>query len=129
MGAIAKIFSSTITYPLAVIKSRLYQRKPESKILVKTIAKTLITPVPGTTVVELPILATDIGMNIQSQNPSKSTSSSSNTSISSNSSSSHRHHIPDNKYANSFDVIRTVAKLEGWKGFYKGNCHIDILIY
>jgi solute carrier family 25 folate transporter 32 len=32
MGALAKVFSATVTYPMAVTRARLYQRKPDAEL-------------------------------------------------------------------------------------------------
>ena len=42
MGALAKVFSATVTYPMAVTRARLYQRRPDE--LLKAIASEPIVP-------------------------------------------------------------------------------------
>ena len=95
MGALAKVFSATVTYPMAVTRARLYQRKPDEllkKIATAPAAATVSVGAGGggaaTLVAGLPAPAAS-------------------------------KHV-DGKYHGMTDVISKIWRLEGWRGFYRG---------
>ena len=100
MGALAKVFSASVTYPMAVTRARLYQRKPDE--LLKQIAQEPIVP----TVVSShgaggSTLASSVPHGAMAMGPVGSK------------------HV-DGKYRGMLDVISKIWALEGWRGFYRG---------
>ena len=98
MGALAKVFSATVTYPMAVTRARLYQRRPDE--LLKVLAVT--TPVLPSNVMLNTGLG-DIGAPRIADRPLGGATKQ-----------------VDGKYEGMGDVITKIWRLEGWRGFYRG---------
>lgn len=109
IGALAKVFSATVTYPMAVTRARLYQRKPDEMIK-KLQQAEAAAPTNATT------SSTAASSSSSAPRPSSSPLPSL-TSIPGVSGASK--HV-DAKYDGMVDVIGKIWRLEGPKGFYRG---------
>jgi solute carrier family 25 folate transporter 32 len=95
MGALAKVFSATVTYPMAVTRARLYQRKPDELLKVLVAADPPILPPPV-------VLEAAGAVPTVAPKPAAVAKS------------------VDGKYEGMIDVITKIWRLEGWRGFYRG---------
>lgn len=96
MGALAKVFSATVTYPMAVTRARLYQRKPDELLKKIATAPAMATVSVGSGGGAATLVATG---GLSAPAASK--------------------HV-DGKYHGMTDVISKIWRLEGWRGFYRG---------
>jgi hypothetical protein len=101
MGALAKVFSATVTYPMAVTRARLYQRQPDDMLLARIERG---KPVPAAAAAALaptvgPLPGAGTGVGVGGAMAVKSV---------------------DGKYNGMLDVISKIWRREGWRGFYRG---------
>lgn len=96
MGGLAKGMSATITYPLMNVRSRLYQKKPDTDIL-----------------------KINTSSSSSSSHINSIQQSSNNIILQSGEAMKKMKHV-EHKYANMSDVIIKVYTYEGLRGFYRG---------
>jgi len=100
MGALAKVFSATVTYPMAVTRARLYQRQPDDMVLKKIERGKPVPALAAAALVGGPNGGAAAAVPSAPLPPP--------------------HKQVDGKYQGMLDVISKIWRGEGWKGFYRG---------